>query len=58
MLYYAIRYYAIRKPEGLSRARINGMQEEKVKHFYEVLQKVIHDNNLQGRPEYIYIKSG
>lgn len=44
----------IRKPEGLSRARINGMQEEKVKHFYEVLQKVIEDNNLQGRPECIY----
>lgn len=44
----------IRKPEGLSKARINGMQEEKVKRFYEVLQQVIDDNNLQGKPECIY----
>lgn len=44
----------IRKPEGLSRARINGMQKEKVTDFYKVLEKVIDDNNLRGKPECIY----
>lgn len=45
---------AIRIPKGLSRARINGIQEEKVKEFYKMLEKVIDDNNLRGRPECIY----
>ncbi|XP_020287527.1 uncharacterized protein LOC109856551 [Pseudomyrmex gracilis] len=44
----------IRKPESLSRARCNGMQEEKVRDFYKMLEKVIDDNNLWDRPECIY----
>ena len=44
----------IRKPEGLSRTRINGMEKDKVANFYKTLEKVIDDNNLRGRPECIY----
>lgn len=45
---------SIRKPEGLSRARINGMTKEKVADFFNTLEKVIDTNNLRGKPECIY----
>lgn len=41
----------IRKPEGLSRARFNGLKKDKVLSFYEILEKVIDSNNVRGRPE-------
>ncbi|XP_026736710.1 uncharacterized protein LOC113500199 [Trichoplusia ni] len=44
----------IRKPEGLSRARIDGMKREKVTEFYKILETVIDKNNLRGRPECVY----
>lgn len=38
----------IRKPEGLSRARINGMQVEKMREFYKLLKITIceEDQNV------------
>lgn len=47
-------HLSIRKPEGLSKARMNGMKKEKVTEFFKTLQKVIDDNNLRGKPECMY----
>ncbi|CAB3252682.1 unnamed protein product [Arctia plantaginis] len=44
----------IRKPEGLSRARIDGMKKEKVTEFFNTLKTVVDINNLRGRPECVY----
>ncbi|XP_045450942.1 uncharacterized protein LOC123659815 [Melitaea cinxia] len=44
----------IRKPEGLSRARIDGMKKEKVAEFFNTLETIVDNNNLRGRPECIY----
>nr|XP_026499981.1 uncharacterized protein LOC113403610 [Vanessa tameamea] len=40
----------IRKPEGLTKARIDGMKE-KVTYFFNTLETVVDNNNLRGRPE-------
>lgn len=45
----------IRKPECLSRARINGMKKDEVLSFYETLEKVI-DNNVMGSDRHSYSK--
>lgn len=44
----------IRKPEGLSRARIDGMKKEKVAEFFNTLETVVDNKNLRGRPECVY----
>lgn len=44
----------IRKPEGLSRARIDGMKREKVAEFFKTLETVVDKTNLRGRPECVY----
>lgn len=44
----------IRKPEGLSRARIDGMKKEKVAEFFKTLKTVVDKTNLRGRPECVY----
>lgn len=44
----------IRKPEGLSRARIDGMKREKVAEFFKTLETVVEKTNLRGRPECVY----
>lgn len=44
----------IRKPEGLSRARIDGMKKEKVAEFFNTLETVVDNNNLRGRPECVF----
>ncbi|KAF2895931.1 hypothetical protein ILUMI_10245 [Ignelater luminosus] len=36
------------KPEGLSRARINGIKKEKVAEFYKTFEKVVEENDLRG----------
>lgn len=45
---------SIRKPEGLSRARINGMKKEKVTEFFKTLENVVEHNDLRGKPECVY----
>lgn len=45
----------IRKPEGLSRARIDGMKREKVAKFFETLETVVDKTNLRRRPECVYM---
>lgn len=45
---------SIRKPKSISRARASSLTEERVKEFYEELEAVIKDCNLEGRPEAIY----
>lgn len=44
----------IRKPEGLSRARIDGMKKEKVAEFFKTLETVVDNKNLRGKPECVY----
>ncbi|CAG5035003.1 unnamed protein product [Parnassius apollo] len=44
----------IRKPEGLSRARCDGMKKEKVAEFFNTLETVVDNNNLRGKPECVY----
>ncbi|XP_069685882.1 uncharacterized protein [Periplaneta americana] len=45
---------SLRKSEGLSRARINGMTRDNVDQFYEQLKKLTIECNLEGRPECLY----
>ncbi|KAG5895654.1 hypothetical protein JTB14_008663 [Gonioctena quinquepunctata] len=45
---------SIRQVEGLSVARAKSLRREEVNNFYEVLTKVMTDNDLLEKPERIY----
>ncbi|KAF2896534.1 hypothetical protein ILUMI_09641 [Ignelater luminosus] len=48
------QHLSIRKPEGLPRARINGMKKEKVAEFYKTLENMVEENDFRGKPECVY----
>lgn len=45
---------SIRQAEGLSLARAKGMNREEVGNFFELLTKILTENNLIGRPGNIF----
>ncbi|KAM3963687.1 uncharacterized protein ACR2FA_002210 [Aphomia sociella] len=45
---------SIRQAEGLSLARAKGLSREEVNNFYDLLIKVLTDNDLLDKPERIY----
>lgn len=45
---------SIRQAEGLSVARAKGLSREEVNNFYDLLIKVLTDNDLLDKPERIY----
>lgn len=44
----------IRQGEGLSVARAKGLSKEEVNNFYDLLIKVLTDNDLLDKPERVY----
>lgn len=45
---------SLRKPEGLSRARAAGMNEQEVRKYFSILKGVMTDFNLFDKPQCIY----
>lgn len=45
---------SIRQAEGLSVARAKGVSREEVNNFYDLLIKVLTENNLSAKPERLY----
>ncbi|KAJ4449147.1 hypothetical protein ANN_00542 [Periplaneta americana] len=44
----------LRKPEGLSRARAEGLCKEEVDHYFSILKQVLNDYQLFDKPHCIY----
>lgn len=45
---------SVRKAEGISRARTEGMNRQEVAHYFQLLTKLVIDNNLQDKPGNIW----
>ncbi|KAJ4452001.1 hypothetical protein ANN_03487 [Periplaneta americana] len=45
---------SLRKPEGLSRARAEGLCKEEVDHYFSILKQVLNDYQLFDKPHCIY----
>lgn len=45
---------SIRKSEGVSQARAMGMNSGEVKNYFNLLEKVLLENNLMGKPRNVF----
>lgn len=45
---------SVRKAEEISRARTEGMNRQEVAHYFQLLTKLVIDNNLQDKPGNIW----
>ncbi|KAJ4442643.1 hypothetical protein ANN_04232 [Periplaneta americana] len=45
---------SLRKPEGLSRARAEGLCKEEIDHYFSILKQVLNDYQLFDKPHCIY----